>query len=289
MPDVPPDGAQSLHNEDFPWDQFDTEAYLEHNYAHVRHDDREILDAVSSFFERACAEKELLHGIDVGTGANLYPTLAMLPFCRKITLLEYSRSNVRWLRWQRRRLWPSWKANWQAFWQVLRKLDAYKGVAKPRWALIRRARVCRRSVFDLPRDHLYGIGTMFFVAESITPEHDEFDSAMEHFLGALAPGAPFAIALMEHSGGYQVGDKLFPATDIDIADVEKFLNSKAADVKVELIGPGVEPVREGYTGMIIAYGCARDVELVVTGDDRENSTAAADARRVAGGSQILTA
>ena len=260
MPGVAPYApCVQRRNEDYPWDEFDTEAYLAHNYEHVRHDDDVILRAVGSFFAAACRGKQHLNGIDVGTGANLYPALAMLPFCEEITLLEYSRSNVDWLESQKENQWPSWDSSWEAFWQLLCRWPAYKRVKEPGIELAKRAKVHHGNLFDLPRDHSYDLGTMFFVAESISPEHAEFDSAMEHFLNSLTRQAPFAIALMEHSGGYRVGDNIFPATDIGIADVTKFLQGKATDVEVRHIGPGTDPVREGYTGMIIAYGYARGV------------------------------
>jgi len=287
MPGVVPPRAQR-RNEDYPWDQFDTQAYLAHNYKHVRHDDRRILRIVSRFFERACQGKRDLRGIDVGTGANLYPALAMLPFCQEITLLEFAQSNVDWLRSERENMWPSWLGSWGGFWQILRRMPSYRAFTEPERWLAKRAEVVHRSLFELPRDNSYDIGTMFFVAESITRQRAEFSAAMDHFLDSLGRDAPFAIALMEHSRGYQVGDSYFPATDISTRDVEQFLRGRVRRVEVKRIGPGADPVRDGYTGMIVAYGRARGCQLG-TGDDRANSTAAADAGSVAGGSQILSA
>jgi hypothetical protein len=98
---------------------------------------------------------------------------------------------------------------------------------------------------------------MFFVAESISPQRGELTTAMRHFLNVLRADAPFAIALMEHSKGYQVGDDYFPATDIDVEDVREFLGGSATHVVVERVSPGENPLRDGYTGMIIACGRAR--------------------------------
>ena len=75
------------YNADYPWDEFDPEDYFAHNYASLRDDDREILEIVRSYFADQLGDLPMhsLRGIDVGTGANLYPALAMLPFCEEIT------------------------------------------------------------------------------------------------------------------------------------------------------------------------------------------------------------
>jgi hypothetical protein len=251
-------------NEDFNWDEFGTADYLAHNYEDVRDDDRQILVFVRDFFSKERpidAEGRELRGIDVGTGPNLYPALSMLPFCDNITLYEYSKSNVDWLRRQHGQSWPSWKKCWQGFWNLLCEEPGYAKFSKPNMneVLAARTEVVHGNVFDLSVDdgQRYDMGTMFFVAESITRQETQFASAMDHFLDALRPNAPFAIAFMEHSGGYWVGDRHFPATDIDLADVRGCLASRGSGIVVEHVGTGDNPLRDGYSGMIVACGRAK--------------------------------
>jgi hypothetical protein len=248
-------------NVDFPWDKFNTSDYLAHNYAKLRADDREIVTTVGDYFAEKCANhpnRGGLRGIDVGTGANLYPTLAMLPFCDQIRLLEFSASNCDWLREQQAGEWPSWPGTWQKFWDVLCQRPEYERFTETNMPLelAKRTEVYQGSVLNMnvPQEGPFDIGTMFFVAESISPRHSEFDSAMWHFLNVLRADAPFAIALMEHSRGYQVGDTFFPATDIAVEDVADFLGGCARDIVVKRIAPDGDPLREGYTAMIIVCG-----------------------------------
>lgn len=259
---VQPEAAPSASsNADFPWDEFDTSEYLAHNYRTLRDDDREITTTVGDYFAEKCADHPNsggLRGIDVGTGANLYPTLAMLPFCDQIRLLEFSASNVAWLQEQQAGEWPSWPGTWQKFWDVLCDRPEYKQFAGTdmRKELTKRTEVHPGSVLtmEVPAEGPFDIGTMFFVAESISPKRDEYTTALRHFLNVLRADAPFAIALMEHSRGYQVGDKFFPATDIDVQDVADFLGGCARDIVVKRIAPDGDPLREGYTAMIIVCG-----------------------------------
>ena len=250
-------------NTDYSWNSFDSVAYLEHNYQSVRSDDQQILNFVRKFLSGALATSGApawRRGIDVGTGANLYPALAMLPFCREITLYEHSQSNVDWLNSEKKAAWPSWETAWHRFWSLLTNSEPYQDFpGDPRTALTERTKVVPGNVFDLsPEDGRWDIGTMFFVAESITSQPDEFRSAVDHFLSVLTPNAPFAIAFMEHSKGYTVGNTRFPATDIGQSHVQSCLDERATEVCIEHIGTGQNPLRDGYSGMLIACGLVKE-------------------------------
>jgi hypothetical protein len=85
-------------------------------------------------------------GIDVGSGTNLYPAMAMLPFCRELELRDFAPPNVEWLRSQLHR----YDDHWDEFWAVYRSRGAYAKVNNPRLTLAKRAKVRHASVFDLP-------------------------------------------------------------------------------------------------------------------------------------------
>jgi len=184
-------------NLDYPWDAFDPDDYFRHNYLTLREDDQKILEIVRDFFATTLATAPLppgARGIDVGTGANLYPALTMLPFCAGITLYEYSQANVSWLKEQHAQEWPSWGAAWCNFWKHLRAQTAYRSVAEPSGELSKRVEVIQGSIFELQDQDAAGhwdIGTMFFVAESITGQPNEFLSAVDHFFGVLKPDGTF--------------------------------------------------------------------------------------------------
>ncbi|MFJ4834221.1 SCO2525 family SAM-dependent methyltransferase [Streptomyces sp. NPDC088747] len=246
-------------NADAPWDAFDPDAYFDHNYRDVLAADAEIVELVGRYFSdhfRGKLNRPVL-GIDVGAGANLYPALSMLPWCREITLLERSPKNVEYLNRQLRDFEPEWGR----FWKLLCDQDeAYRAVDADRRARFRQVvRVREADLFGLedrnplsprPRQERYQIGTMFFVAESLSSSHDEFRRAVECFVRALAPGAPFAAAFMEGSKGYHVGDRFFPACDVNELQVDEILDEFAENVTYHRLGE----VRPGHTGIILALG-----------------------------------
>jgi hypothetical protein len=232
-------------NSDVDWDTFDSVEYCDHNYQEVRDDDRHIVHLIRDFFAGAGVTDG--RGVDVGPGANLYPSLAMLPFCRSLDLREYSWRNVEWLKKQVQDFEP----NWEKFWQIYAENPAYAAVTDPRTRLQEIATVRRASVFDLPEAE-WDLGTMFFVACSLSTDMVEFTAATQRFLKSLVPGAPFAAAFMTGSDGYFVGDVWFPAVAVEIEDIEETLSRVTVDASVVNI-PTHAPLRDGV-GMALATG-----------------------------------
>jgi hypothetical protein len=201
-------------------------------------------------FDRA-RPRDLANAIDVGTGTNLYPAMTMLPFASRVTLFERSHSNRQWLIDALNEPQGSWDEFWKA---VAADRPMYQLIRKPLEVLAMRAWVTKGNVFALA-DNQYDLGTMFFVAESITTRDDEFHRATLNFVGSLKPGAPFAAAFMCRSEGYFVGSTFFPAYSIDVADVEMCLADIARISQIEKVAS--EDLRTGYSGMIVATGWKR--------------------------------
>lgn len=235
-------------NSDFPWDDFDSNWYYDHNYKVLRDDDRQIIEVVRDFFGTLDPSKHR-SGIDVGSGPNIYPALTMLPLCDEITLYEYSTSNVSWLEHEIQSYSPSW----DAFWEPLTEEVLYNSVDSPRRTLATRACVAQGSIFDLPESS-WDIGTMFFTAESISPALEEFQTALGCFIRSLRPGSPFSAAFMENSSGYSVDSCRFPAVAVTVNDVENGLAGDTKDLDIHRIGLTERPLRAGYDGMIVATG-----------------------------------
>lgn len=245
-------------NGDFEWDSFSPGAYLSHNYAKMQEEDREILRIVGPFFAEAFAGRRAADrcAIDVGSGSNLYPALLMLPWADQIRLSDYSAANVEWLRGQVADADDGPWA-WQEFWEVLHHLDGYSRMAAPRKSLREACagHVAQQSVFDLPSRE-WQLGTMFFVAESITTRLEEFRHAVGKFNGALERGSPFAIAFMEGSRKYEVGGEIFPAVPVRVDDVTDCLETLLVDQLTVRKVEAPPQVRDGYDGMIVATGLA---------------------------------
>src|SRR5687768_14113029 len=113
-------------NADVPWDDFDAEAYAAANYDTMRDDDRELLTRIRDFFTAECAGAQW-SAIDVGPGPNLYPALAMLPFCRDISFWERSKANVDWLNDHLARA----SHRWRRYWTVLTECGPYRSIQEP--------------------------------------------------------------------------------------------------------------------------------------------------------------
>lgn len=244
-------GIQSVSvlNADADWDRFTPSWYKEHNYSSLGDDDRQILECVRDFFASAGVREG--RGLDAGSGANLYPALSLLPFCQEIVLLDYSAANVAWLQAELNE--PN--RSWNEFWELLAKDSAYAEVLDYRDLLRKTAHVAHGNVLDLPSNE-YDIGTMFFVAESMSTEISEFQQAVHSFVGSLRKDAPFAIAFMIGSKGYTVDGRFFPAVEIDGHDVQQCLEGVAQLASIADVEMRDPPLRHGYDGMLVATGWA---------------------------------
>jgi hypothetical protein len=242
-------------NDQVDWGEFDAQAYCAENYRELRDDDHEFITRVGDFFATATAGMSgAARAVDVGTGSNLYPAFGMLPFCSSLELREYSTSNIAWLHGQKDR---GFDDSWNVFWETYSDNVVYKefgDLDRVRAEFQAKTSIERSNVFQLPRAQ-WDLGTMFFVACSLSTRRAEFRRAVRRFVGSLKPGAPFAAAFMTNSDGYFVGDNWFPAVSVDIAEIEKSLLSIADDVAVQKIDSHV-PVRPGV-GMALATGHAR--------------------------------
>lgn len=238
-------------NRAYDWDHFDPLWYVQRNYAGLRDDDLRILQLVRDYFGRVLdPDRPVARGIDVGSGPNLYPALSLLPFCAEVTMLERGALNVEWLRDQV----LSYSPIWDRYWHRLASRPAYGRIEDPRRELRRKGIVSRDDLFKLSRRR-WDVGTMFFVAESISDQEREFKAAVERFIGALRPGAPFAAAFMRDSAGYYVDRLRFPAVAVSEVDVKDALAPHVDDLDVHPIRSAV-PLRDGYHGMIVALGRA---------------------------------
>jgi hypothetical protein len=243
------------------WNTFSPSDYWRRNYSKFQAEDQEIIRLVSHFLASAFADRARAErAIDVGSGTNIYPALLMLPWTEQILLADYSESNVRWLKDQLADDTDPWA--WDLFWREMREVKGYRDVDMPRKRLRDAcvgepgfAGIERLSIFDLPKAR-FDLGTMFFVAESITRKPKVFRDAVGHFVGTLKPGAPFAAAFMAGSDGYEVADTLFPAVPITPDDVTRLLSALGVrGQRVELLKT-THRVRDGYAGMVVATGFA---------------------------------
>lgn len=249
-PTVPSSAGDKLSGADSnsAWDDFDSQLYFYHNYRLLRDDDRRIIEIIRDFFARLHLPDNA-HGIDIGTGPNLYPALTMLPFCEVITLTDYAAPNISWL--EREIL--DYSPSWDPFWTSLAKESLYRSISCPRKTLATTACIEKCSVFERPNLQ-YDIGTMFFVAESISSELPEFYAAMHGFIRSLHPGAPFAAAFMQNSLGWSVGPHKYPAVAITAKDVKSCLTAYTKDLDIYRIDAATPPLRAGYDGMILVIG-----------------------------------
>lgn len=247
------DREPSARNDAAAWSDFNADGYWKVNYASVLPEDAQIIQCASKFLIDACGTRpQVKRAVDVGAGTNLYPALLMLPWAERIVFTEYAQSNFHWLEENLADTPGEW--SWQPFWDLVARLPCYRTVEQPRRRLAAAHQIRHLSVFDLPR-RTWDLGSMFFVADGITSEEAEFESAVRSFLGALTPDAPFMMAFMEGSTGYDVCGVRFPSVKINQGSLDALLvNLPVTAASVFRTDNSVRKLRPGYDAMLLVTG-----------------------------------
>jgi NNMT/PNMT/TEMT family len=241
------------------WSDFDAEGYWKSNYASVLPEDAQIIQRASNFLIKACGgTPPIRRAVDVGAGANLYPALLMLPWTERIVFTEYAPANIDWLSKNLADAPGEWA--WQPFWDLVAGLPGYEDVDQPRRRLAAGYNIRRLSIFDLPR-RTWDLGSMFFVADGMTSDEAEFESAVRSFIDALTPGAPFMMAFMEGSAGYEVSGVRFPAVKVSPRSLSVLLAGlPVTGTEVLRTDNSVRRLRSGYDAMLLVTGYVRDTD-----------------------------
>jgi NNMT/PNMT/TEMT family len=247
------DGEPSIRNDAVAWSAFDAGEYWKINYASVLPEDSEIMQCASKFLIEACgAPAPTKLAVDVGAGTNLYPALLMLPWVDRIVFTEYAESNIGWLNENLADTPDEW--HWQPFWDRVAELPCYRAIDNPRRRLAAACEIRTLSIFDLPA-RTWDLGSMFFVADGMSTEEEEFEAAVRAFLNALVPGSPFLMAFMEGSTGYDVHDVRYPAVRVTPRSLDGLLAElPVSGTSVLRTDNSVKRLRPGYDAMLLVTG-----------------------------------
>jgi hypothetical protein len=251
------DRRASTPNNAAPWSDFDAEAYWKINYDSLLPEDAQIIQRASNFLIEACEGRApISSAVDVGAGTNLYPALLVLPWTERIVFTEHAPGNIDWLNDNLADAPGEWA--WQPFWDLIAGLPGYRDVEQPRRRMAAIHDIRHLSIFDLPR-RAWGLGSMFFVADGITTDKEEFEAAVRCFLGSLTPGAPFMMAFMENSEGYDVSGVGFPAVKVTSESLAALLaRLPVAGTDLLRTDNSIRRLRAGYTAMLFVTGHVDD-------------------------------
>jgi hypothetical protein len=240
-------------NDAVAWSDFDADEYWRINFSSVLPEDAEIIHHASKFLIEACGGRlGFKRAVDVGAGTNLYPSLLMLPWSEHIVFTEYASPNIHWLRTDLADAPGEWR--WQPFWDLVAGLPCYRAVEQPRRRLAAVHEIRTLSIFDLP-ERTWDLGTMFFVADGMTTDEAEFESAVRKFLSALLPGSPFLMAFMEGSHGYNVHDVWYPAVAVTPRSLDVLLSAlPVRGTSILRTDNSIRRVRPGYDAMLLVTG-----------------------------------
>ena len=233
------------------WEKFDARTYIGNNYSSIHSEDREIINRLVTFYSSLSS---VMSALEVGVGPNLYPIMAMLPYIKKIECIDFSKSNLIYLRKQLKK--PD--DNWYKFWELFRSLSQEYNIDLVE-NLEKKVKTKHGSIYEL-EEKKYDLASMFFCAESITREHNEFVLACNKFIKSVKSGGNLVAVFMENSKGYSINNIDFPAYPVDIDLIKKIFQPKTSSLLVVRIPLARQPLRPGYIGMLLLTAVVKNLK-----------------------------
>ena len=236
-----------IRNGDVDWDSFDTATYIADNYAELHSADREIISRLSGFY-RELPPGSVQRSLELGAGPNLYPLMLAGCVSRHIEVVERSAANVTHLRNVFSQDPPP--EHWQPFWRLSRELNP--ALPQDLRSVLDRV-VCRQgNAFDL-EPGLYGLGSMFFVAESVTSDENEFRTMCCRFVESVRPGGYVVAAFMAGMSEYGVAEEVLPSYPLSEDRLADVFGAYTERLQIRKIPPDASLPYQ-YDGMLLMTG-----------------------------------
>jgi hypothetical protein len=224
------------------WNKFDLVTYIKDNYSYIHYEDEQIIKYLIKFYSKHIKIK---HGLDIGTGPNLYPIFTMLPIANRIESIDYNSSNVRYLQKQTYTL----DSNWRVFFNFIQQNYRQYGICLKN-KLKQRVFFKQGNIYKLSKNK-YDTASMFFVAESITNSYKKFIIACRKFMMSVKSGGSLVASFMAGSSGYYIGKIKYEACFINRCCLRDIFSPHVKKLKIYIIKKGKTPLRPGYKGMLL--------------------------------------
>lgn len=234
-----------LRNRDADWDAWPVADYLAENYRRLHRADEAVIDHHSAVYA-AIPAGSLDRTVEVGAGPNLYPLAMAAAASRLVHAVEPSAASVAYLRGQLR---DGPDPTWDPFYARCRRRNP---ALPPSLAqALSRVRVTRADAFALPEGR-YALGSMNFVAESVTEDRAEFAAFCGAFARAVRPGGHLVASFMENMGRYSIsGGREWPGVPVDSEKISEAFAPYTVDLVVRRIDADPDLPDWGYTGMVL--------------------------------------
>ncbi|ETR67485.1 MAG: methyltransferase NNMT/PNMT/TEMT [Candidatus Magnetoglobus multicellularis str. Araruama] len=255
--------VRTKKNEYSSWNQFDPGAYVYQNYQRMMPEDHEIISIISNELRNMDIPLKHFQIVgDIGAGPNLYPGMLIAPYVSEtglIELIEPALPNRTYLKKLFNNLslyeHPSMEQSWFNYESEIIEIcgNIYTNALK---RLHQLAKIKNGSIYDLP-ENKYEFVSCYFVAESITPDYDQFQLALNKVVHSADKGGIIVTTHMLHSEGYQAGKNTkFPAVKISLDQLKASLIKTGlnhSNYKIWNVSSKrpEEKVREGYQGMAV--------------------------------------
>jgi hypothetical protein len=242
---------------------FDAESYSEHNYAHrILPEDAHFIDFITKtpvLDQLGVQPKSFKHVIDIGNAGVFIGPGLLAPFITDDGHLSLCDVGQPQLRTITRILKKGRRQNlgmWQKFEDKMAENELWHDAIARACAL---GTADYQDIFELESNQA-DAGSMFYVAESITPNRAECERAANCFLDAIRPNGLVIWAAMTGSDGYDTAGNTFSATWLDPQDMIDSAEDKVRNIRLTYTEASLGARGHSgpqYSGMALLVGVKR--------------------------------
>lgn len=213
----------------------------------------------------AATPRKFERALDYGCGPTLHNAIAAAPYVEALDMADWSRDNLRTVR--------SWAhgepgANdWNLFTRYILGVEGRKG-AEERDVLRReqRARWVIGKLFGTDARHRFPLGQGYtehydllvtgYCLDCISSSQTVWRQAMRNVLSTLAPGGSLFLNALWRCSAYQVQDRWFPCSGVEVDDLYQCLVDNGFERRTLDIQAFAYPDQQqhGYPGILVALG-----------------------------------
>lgn len=206
------------------WQEFDPKAYLREYYSDLETENSALVRFFVDIYKTIPNASSLL---DFGGGPTIYPLIGAATRVKEIHFCDYLETNLAEVL-----LWLEGKKvafNWQSFVSATLTLekdrpctpnDITEREEQLRKRITRLSRCDARLNPPLPGPvRKYDVVVSNFCAESATDDRQQWRTFMFNIASLVRPGGKFIISALKGAHSYSVGRKVFPAVNLNEADL----------------------------------------------------------------------
>lgn len=236
--------------------------YIHTYYTKPFAEDLSLMKFIYNFAKKLTGNERYL---EIGGGPTIYQLIPIAKYVAEIHFSDYVDANIKEVeKWLNNK--PN-QFNWDGFvsaqLKIENKQNATKGEIENRKKQIRdktiqllHCDISKQKVIEATDNTIFDVVGMFYVIESITDSKSKWNEYLRNVCSLLGSGGKLIMSSLGDAKCYQLGNKCFPATPVDLIELIDLLikyGFKKDSIKHKIINTKYR-IDKGYSHVFLISG-----------------------------------